>query len=36
MNKEKPVLEQPSVVTYEHDELVTDKVITGLANNSGG
>ena len=34
MEKEKEDFKEPEVVTYERDEL--DKVITGLANGSGG
>jgi hypothetical protein len=34
MEKEKQDFKEPEVTTYERDELIMDKVITGLANNS--
>ena len=34
MEKRKEDFNEPEVTTYERDELVMDKVVTGLANGS--
>jgi len=36
MENEKKDFKEPEVTTYERDELVMDKVITGLATPSNG